>query len=667
MCRSVVFVLLALAACHRAPATTPTRDTTAAVFGDEAWRTPGSIDHIDFVGDRIVVTTDDGSVVAFDRTGARRVLAEDVLPWVSGTGRLGEHALLLAGERPTVVDLRAGTSRPFDAKLEVRRLATAGTRALIGGKTGTPLTVFDLERMTPGIALEQTRHFEEPVIVGDWAVAARPQKTVGIWDLATGKRHRIFGLGNTSAFALSSDHELLAVGTFPGQPHWAVDVYRVEDGTRTATIGFACNPDALAINATSDRLAIACDEEVRVVKLPGGEPVTTLPGTQAYVRTLAWSPKGDLLALGGNDNILHVWSTRDWTRLDHVKGSRGDVRELDVAGRTLVSHAWGDSSAWLWSTETAKPIIELGGPGRDVFATATDANVTLVALTVNGGKEAVIERWRGPARVDHVVLPASTYGLTALVRELGHVAGGGLWYTAGGRLVVLDQRLAQAWALPAPDTDELNPPDGEASATADARRVALYGSQTLTVADAIEQRVVVQAPYPCGGTHAISPDGKRVAFVDDRGVTVLDAETAKLIGSLAFPIEPTGDRAIAWSGTDVVAAVAGSKLVAWTPGAATADVMPAPNTTSLAFSADHVYLGRTDGTVARRSLTALRASATALAVKPAPACDENEDRAGMFGGGSFGTKHRGRLPDDGAYDEDDPAFAPMLFEGVDGD
>jgi hypothetical protein len=625
----------------------------AAVFGDEAWRVPGSIEHIGFVGNDIVVTTSGGSVVAFDRAGKRRVIAEGVVRWTAGAAMLDERSLLLAGDKPAVVDVRTGESTPFTAA-PANRAAADGTRAVIGGAHGsTPLTVFDLASRKPGVALEQSSHYEAPEVVGTWAVAGRSQHTVGIWELATGKRHRVFALGNASIFALSPDHALIAVGTFSGtKHHWEVDVYRVEDGKAVAVVPFDCNPSALAFSAASDRLAIACEVELRVVKVPSGELVTTLAGSQSHMRSVAWSPRGDLLAVGGNDNVLHAWTTADWKPLTSVKGSRGDVRELDISGRMLVSHAWGDSSAWLWSTETAKPIIELGGPGRSILAAATHDDATLLALTLRPGDKTALERWRGAARVDQVVLPSALGDYGVLVRELGPVTGGGLWYTARGQLYVLDDALKQVWFTKPPEDELVG--DGHASATLDGRRVAMYSSPTLTIADAIERRIVVQAHYPCGGTGpAISPDGTRVAFVDERGITVLDAATAKPTASFALPRESLQDQAIAWSGRDVVVAVADGKLVAWTPGALGADVLPAPNTTSLAFSGDHIYLGRTDGTVARHSFTVLRKTARSQPAAPAADCKPSE-QGGLFGfGGSSGENQRGRLPDTGDYDGDD--------------
>jgi hypothetical protein len=92
--------------------------------------------------------------------------------------------------------------------------------------------------------------------------------------------------------------------------------------------------------------------------------------------------------------------------------------------------------------------------------------------------------------------------------------------------------------------------------------------------------------------------------------------------------------------------------------------MPAPNVTSLAVDRERLYLGRSDGTISRQSLTALRASAKPLPLaKPAACKDDNGGGIlGALGGLADPDEPRGRLPDDGAYDEPDPVMPG--FEGL---
>jgi hypothetical protein len=639
------------------------QEPSAAVFGAAGWRVPGTVDYIGFFDDErsIVVGTQHGSVVGFGIDGERRSMMEGLLDDVHGFAAVDAHSLVLAGETPMVVDLATHGKRPLGLARRVTTIAVAGARAVVGEPDG-PLSVVNLADGQPLAALEHSRGYTHPVISGDWVIAGRRERAVGIWDLATGKRHRVFALGNSPVFALSPDRRLIATGTFAGKPNWAVDVYRVEDGVRTATVGFACNPGAIAISPNSELLAIACDDEIRIVKLPNGEPVASLGGPGSYVRTAAWSPSGKLLAVGGNDNVLHVWRGPAWEPLTRVVGSRGEIRELDVADRFLVAHSWGDRSAWLWVTDAVKPVIELGGPKREIMAASLDGEQTLLAVT-HVGKErtASIERWRKGTHVASVALPTSSYGLSTLVRELGPVDGGGAWFTSEGRVTTLDAALRVTWRSPETDEDGVTSGDGEAAGTPDGRRVLVDTRRRLIVIDAIAHLVVADVVnQDCGAARpAVSPDGRWGALVDPHGVTIVSMETARPFASLAFPSDEIADRAVAWSSADQIVALAAGKLVMWKVAAPAAAVVPAPSAVSVAVLRDQIYLGRTDGTVERRSLAALHTLATKLEARHAERCEPSRGGYGMMGGGFLlgGDVPRGRLDDKGAYDEPDPDFS----------
>lgn len=650
-----------LAACG--PAATPLTapggavDLQAATFGTDEWRVPGTVDHIAFSADErsIIVGTQHGTVVRFAIDGTRHVVVEGAIDEAYGFGDL-DNALVLAGKPSIVVDLASGAVRPFGVTEMVTALTVAGTRAVVATDDG-PLVVMAHDGATRMSTLEHSRGFAHPAISGDWVIAGRRERAVGIWELATGKRHRVFALGNSPVFALSPDHKTIVAGTFPGTPQWAVDLYRVDDGARTATVGFACNPAAAAISPGSDLLAIACDEEVRIVKVPNGEPVTSLTGPGSYVRTIAWSPSGSLLAVGGNDNVLHVWRAPGWQRLTRVIGSRGEVRALDAGGGHLVAHAWGDDSAWLWQTDPVRPIIELGGSKREVMAAALDGDQVLLAVMLTGDTPRTsIERWRGSTRVASTILPEGPYGMSPLVRVLGGLAGGGVWYTASGQVTVLDAELRPRWSSPS-ETDPMQPSDGIAGATRDGRRIVVRRGNTLEVIDAVERRIIAHAAFAgCDDAPpAVAPDGTRAALIDRNGVTIVDTSTGKAVTSLAFPSAEAADRAVAWRSNAEVVGLAGGALVAWQIDSPSAAVMRAPDAVSVALDGDRIYLGRSDGTVARRSLGAMRTTARMLAARRAEPCQPRSLAGDAFGTLFGNTMPRGRLDDAGAYDEPDPA------------
>lgn len=631
-------------------------DREAAVFGAEAWRVPGSVDFIGFAGNDVIVASQSGAVVRYGRDGARHIIAEGALPDVADVA-MHDGALYLASESIVRVDLAGGTVKPVDLGQAAYALAIAGNRAVVGDSIEGPLRIVDVAKHTVLAELEHSRGYTSPYIVGDRVIAGRNQRAAGIWNLQTGKRERAFAVGNATLFAMSPDGKLIATGAFYAGTLQAIDINEIASGERTATINLSCSPGAIAFSPASDRLAIACQDEVRVIKAPTGEEIAKLAGPRSYVRTIAWSPSGDLLALGGNDNVLHAWRTDTWQPLSRVTGSRGEIRELAVAGRFLASHSWGDSSAWLWVTDLVKPAIELGGKDREILSVAGDGDGILVALTMTPGNErrASIERWRGVSRIAQATLPSGRFGMAPLVRALGPVRGGGVWFTAEGRVTVLDPDLRPRWTSPM-TTDDPDITDGDADATATGATIVLRSGNTLSVISGIERRVLATRPYTgCGSSGPkISPDGKRFALIDAKGVFVFSTQDAKPIASLGLPTEDTAERTIAWSNRGEVLALAGPSLVAWNVDAKSATSMSAANVLSLAVDGDRVYFGRNDGTIARRSLTSMRATAKALPITEPAACGEHGGSMfGSLGGLGDSDQPRGRLPDEGTYDEPD--------------
>ncbi|MBS1118632.1 MAG: Anaphase-promoting complex subunit 4 domain [Deltaproteobacteria bacterium] len=662
--RSLVLVLV-LAACgaaHVAP-TDSLRDVREGdVFGAETWRVPGLVEYIGFSGDDIVVATQGGAIARFGRDGTRHIVVEGALADVAGVA-MQDDSLVMASDRIIRVDLRTGAASPVDLGHSAYALAVANGRAVVGEGREGPLRVIDIATGKVLTELEHSRGYVSPRIVGDWVLAGRDERAAGIWELATGKRHRAFAVGNATLYAMSPDRQLIATGNFFAASENAIDINRIDTGARTGTIRLSCSPDALAFAPASDRLAIACKDEIRIVKAPGGEQVAKLPGSRAHVRSLEWSPTGDLLALGGNDSILHVWRTDTWEPLTRVTGSRGEIREIKVTGRYLVAHSLAGNSAWLWVTDLVKPVIELGGVGREILTVEGDGNDVLVALMSSAGGEprAVVERWRGVSRVAQAALPAARTGLPPLVRALGPIAGGGVWFTAEGRVTVLDADLRPRWTSPL-TTDPKDPTAigyGNAGATKNGAVIALHAGGKLSIVSGIERRLAASERYVgCGNTPpAVSPDGKRVALLDPKGIFVFDASTAKVIASRGVPTDDEDPRALAWSGDGELVALAGRLLVAWNVTANTAIVMPsAPSAITLAIDHDRIYFGRNDGTVARRSLSAMRRGAKPFPIATPAAC---EDEGGTMGLASFGRlggsdAPRGRLDDAGAYDEPDP-------------
>lgn len=123
-----------------------------------------------------------------------------------------------------------------------------------------------------------------------------------------------------SSVDFSNDGQFLGVGVSSGD----VELWDIETQTKLRTMGgHSCQVACLSWN--SHVLSSGCGDgsiwhhDVRVAKHKVGE----LLGHQGEVCGLKWRSDGELLASGGNDNVVNVWDGRVG---DVASGSRGAAR-----------------------------------------------------------------------------------------------------------------------------------------------------------------------------------------------------------------------------------------------------------------------------------------------------------------------------------------------------
>jgi WD40 repeat protein len=131
------------------------------------------------------------------------------------------------------------------------------------------------------------------------------------------------GAKHVSALALSPVGDRYAVSVFVGGgPRAAKNQVQLRAWSAGRPVGLPCRTEAcsLAFSAQGDRLAAAVGREVYHWVLSAREAPVILKGHKRAVRSVAFSPVGDLLASGGLDGNVILWdvlqrSTRarfDW-------------------------------------------------------------------------------------------------------------------------------------------------------------------------------------------------------------------------------------------------------------------------------------------------------------------------------------------------------------------
>jgi WD40 repeat protein len=196
---------------------------------------------------------------------------------------------------------------------------------------------------------------------GQQVITVSYDKTVRVWDVASGETVRVFQLpigpgdeGQLNAAALSPDGKLLAVSGIPfGKGKYGVLIH--------------------------------------ILALETGRVAQVFKGHKQIVVALAFSPNGKQLASGSNDATARIYDLKSG-RTDKVLEGHGD-RVLGVAwspdGKSVATSS-ADKTGRLWSVATGKMTAELRGHAHQVNGVAWAADGKTVAT---GSADATIRVW----------------------------------------------------------------------------------------------------------------------------------------------------------------------------------------------------------------------------------------------------------------------------------
>lgn len=153
------------------------------------------------------------------------------------------------------------------------------------------------------------------------------------------------------SLALSPDGQLLAVG----EPYSTVRLWRVTDGKflrqlEVRDVRWARSAiESVAFSPNGYILATAVGKSVGLWQVPSGSPIRVLRGHTGWVKWVAFSPGGSLLASGGDDHEVYLWRVRDGTLLQVLYGHTSSVWSVAFSpDDALLASGGGDGIVRLW-------------------------------------------------------------------------------------------------------------------------------------------------------------------------------------------------------------------------------------------------------------------------------------------------------------------------------
>ncbi|KAG0223210.1 hypothetical protein BGX31_008638 [Mortierella sp. GBA43] len=226
---------------------------------------------------------------------------------------------------------------------------------------------------------------------GDRIASGGNDKTVRLWDVATGKCYTVLEghSHQVTSVAYSPQGNLIASGSLDGTVRiWDVETNECRHTMYCRLVGFK----SLAFSPNGHQIATGCnDNSVRLWDTETGVSKHILRGHTDQVSSVRYSPLGDLLASGSWDKTVRLWSLGTGKHFKTLRGHTARVTSISYSpqGDQIATGSW-DKTVRVWDVETASCHQTLTGHSSDVFCVAYSPKGNQIA---SGSSDNTVRLW----------------------------------------------------------------------------------------------------------------------------------------------------------------------------------------------------------------------------------------------------------------------------------
>jgi small GTP-binding protein len=276
-------------------------------------------------------------------------------------------------------------------------------------------------------------------------------------------------------------------------------------------------------------------DDVPIELPPGVKLLRTLQGHQKMIYSLAFDPRGGLLASGSADMTVNLWEAQSGKLVRTLEGHQATVRGVafDPQGGLLASGS-DDKTVKLWEARSGKLVHTLKGHRKVVYCVAFDPEGGLLA---SGSDDKTIKLWEAHSGKLIHTLEGHQLGVASLAFDPqgGVLASGSddslvkLWDARGGKLLRTLQRHRNRVT-----SVSFDPQGGMLVSASDDSTVKLSEARSDKLIRTLEGHTA------CIYAIAFSPDGRLLASKsDDQTIRLWHCETWEAVAVIPEPTRRT--------------------------------------------------------------------------------------------------------------------------------